>query len=346
MSVVLVTGGAGFFGSIVKNRLLASGHDCVSVDRLADGDAHPRLRSIQCDLRDRERIDGIVSQTRPRAVIHCAAVLAHGANPDRTDLWKSNVDGTRNLAEAARRHGVGHFVFTSSNCLWGESVGRAVTESDPPNPVEPYGRSKLAGEDILREFDADMNVVVFRCPTIIDSGRLGLLTILFDFIREGRKVWVVGDGSNRYQFIFAQDLASACLRALGHDRSDVFNIGSDEVGSMRDVYRAVIAAAGSKSKVRSLPKAPTLLAMKLAYKLGVSPLGPYHYKMIAEDFLFDTTRVKERLGWRPTLTNAEMLIRAYQYYDTNYDEIAGRSQVSTHRQPAAMGVIRLVKWLS
>ena len=83
---------------------------------------------------------------------------------------------------------------------------------------------------------------------------------------------------------------------------------------MREVYAAVIAAAGGKpgsragrARVRSLPKAPTLAAMRLAYALKVSPLGPYHYKMIAEDFLFDTTRIKQRLGWQPTLTNEEML---------------------------------------
>ncbi len=95
-----------------------------------------------------------------------------------------------------------------------------------------------------------------------------------------------------------------------------------------------------------MPKGPTIAAMKLAFRLGLSPLGPYHYKMIAEDFCFDTTRIKERLGWNPTVTNEQMLYRAFQYYRDNRAEIHRRTDVSAHRQAAKMGVIRLLKWIS
>ena len=84
----------------------------------------------------------------------------------------------------------------------------------------------------------------------------------------------------------------------------------------------------------------------LAHKLRVSPLGPYHYKMIAESFVFDTTRAKSELNWAPTLTNEEMLLRAYSYYKENRKEIASRKDVSAHRKSASMGVIRVLKWLS
>src|SRR5262249_10182068 len=147
------------------------------------------------------------------AVFHCAAMLAHGSIPDQT-LWSSNVDGTRNIAEACRRAQVPKLVFTSTNCLWASNLGHAIREDEEPQPIELYGKSKLAGEKILAEYSQDFNTVILRCPTIIDSGRLGLLAILFEFIREGRKIWVVGDGSNLYQFIYAQDLVEACFRSL------------------------------------------------------------------------------------------------------------------------------------
>ena len=95
-----------------------------------------------------------------------------------------------------------------------------------------------------------------------------------------------------------------------------------------------------------LPKAPTLAAMRLAHLLRVSPLGPYHYRMIASDFVFDTRRIKDALGWRPTLTNGEMLLKAYRYYHANRQEVTARKDVSPHRQSAKMGVIRVLKWLS
>jgi hypothetical protein len=86
--------------------------------------------------------------------------------------------------------------------------------------------------------------------------------------------------------------------------------------------------------------------MKLASKMHVSPLGPYHYKMIAEDFVFDTARIKKALDWRPTLKNSEMLVRAYQYYAAHRSEIESRTDVSAHSKGASMGAIRILKWIS
>jgi UDP-glucose 4-epimerase len=344
MKTVMVTGGAGFFGGILKRAILESGNRCVSVDVCPDEDQHPSLAKHQIDLRDRDALDQVFAGTHIDGVVHCAAMLAHGSE-DPNQLWTSNVDGTRNLMDAMRKHGVRQHVFTSTNCLWGEAMGRPVREDDPPNPVELYGRSKLEAERIILEY-TDITSVLLRCPTIIDFGRLGLLSILFEFIDEGRRVWAVGGGRNRYQFIYAQDLANACLLSLDYPHSDTFNVGSDDVKSIAEVYEYVIRNSKSKSKVATLPQGPALAAMKLAYHLKLSPLGPYHYKMIAEDFLFDTSRIKERLGWRPTMTNEEMLWRAYQYYSENRREIERRQDVSAHRKGAKMGVIRLLKWVS
>jgi UDP-glucose 4-epimerase len=345
MPEVLVTGGSGFFGGILKRQLLDRGFSVTSFDLVRDPDQHPRLTSVHGDLRDPALLDSLFASHRFAAVFHIAAMLAHGG-VSKDLLWTSNVDGTRNLAEAARTHGVRKVVFTSSNCLWGHNLGHPVREDEPPAPVELYGQSKLVGEQVLAEYSRDLDVVTLRCPTIISSGRLGLLAILFEFIQESRTVWVVGDGSNRYQFVYAPDLAEACIAALDYSGSDVFHVGSDNVQSLREVYEAVIRKAGTRSRVRSLPKGPTLAAMRLAHTLRLSELGPYHYRMIAEDFLFDTTKIRERLGWKPTLSNAEMLTEAYEYYARSRQEIESRQDVSAHNRPASMGIIRLLKWIS
>jgi nucleoside-diphosphate-sugar epimerase len=342
---ILVTGGSGFFGSILKNRLLAEGFRVVNLDLVTDKDSHERLTSVRGDIRDRPLLHSLFTAERFDVVMHCAAMLAHEKIDDSV-IWTSNVDGTRNLADAASRTGVRSFVFTSTNCLWAHNVGRPVREDDPPAPVELYGRSKLAAEGTLKEYESSLGIVTIRCPTIIDEGRLGLLAILFEFIDEGRKVWVVGDGGNRYQFIYAQDLATACIRAIDYGKSDLFNIGSDAVPTLREVYQSIIDAAGTSSRVAQLPKTATVATMKLAHKLGISPLGPYHYRMIAEDFVFDTSRIRERLGWRPTLTNQQMMVKAYRYYASRRTEIDARAgEVSAHSRAANMGVIRLLKWI-
>lgn len=346
MSRALVTGGAGFFGGVLKQRLLADGWEVVSYDRVPDAASHPRLRSILGDLRERERVEATMREGRFDAVFHCAAALAHGLHVDREDIWTSNVDGTRVLADAASRHGAPKLVFISTNCLWAENLGHPVAEDEVPHPVEIYGESKWAGEKVLREFEGRLDVTMLRVPTIIESGRLGLLAILFEFIHENKTVWVVGDGGNHYQFIFAEDLADACLLALKATGVNLFHVGSDNVPTLRETYEAVIREAGSGSRVRSLPKGPTLAMMRLAHHLHLSPLGPYHYRMIAEDFVFDTTRIQRELGWKPTLTNSEMLQRAYRYYAERRGEIHARENVSAHSKPAAMGLIRVLKWFS
>jgi nucleoside-diphosphate-sugar epimerase len=346
MQTILVTGGAGFFGGILKRRLLAAGYGCVSFDLVHDEDRHDNLVSIKGDLRNKALVEEVFSKYRFSAVQHCAAMLAHGLTVDEEEVWNCNVEATRNVAEACKRHKVQNLVYTSTNCLWASNLGHAIAEDEPPAPVEVYGRAKLESEKILQEYSGELNSVTIRCPTIIDSGRLGLLAILFEFIDDNKTVWLVGKGSNRYQFIYAEDLAQACIQAMELGRSDIFHIGSDHVESLRDVFEAVIRAAGSKSRVRSLPKGPAIFAMKLAHHLHISPLGPYHYKMIAEDFIFDTAKIKRELNWQPTLKNSEMLVRAYQYYSAHRKEIEKRSDVSAHSKPASMGVIKLLKWIS
>lgn len=348
MAHYLVTGASGFFGGVLKRRLLREGHTVVNIDLEKDEDTGlVGLTSIQGDLRDKPLIKKVFSEHRFDAIFHCAAQLAHGMKLDEHLLWTSNVDATRLLAELAVEHNVKPFVFLSSNCLWAANLGHPVQEEvDVPAPVEIYGRSKLAGEELLKEFYDRLHVVIFRVPTIMDEGRLGLLAILYEFMDDNKTVWVVGDGLNQYQFIYADDLCTACLLGASYGKSDLFHLGSDDVKGMRPVYESVIRESGSQSKVRSLPKAPTIAAMILAHKLRISPLGPYHYKMIAESFVFDTSKAKRELQWNPTLSNEAMLLRSYRYYKKNRQEIDERTSVSAHRKAADMGVIRLLKWLS
>ena len=341
---ILVTGGSGFLGELLVQRLLDRGDSVVNIDLQPNPTTHDNLTSIQGDLRDRATVEKLFTQHRFDGVIHAAAMLAHAVK-DKKFLWESNVDGTGHVAEAAAKAGVKPFVFVSTNCLWAKDFGRPVLESDTPEPIEIYGQSKAESEKLMLA-QAGLNAVVIRTPTIIDAGRLGLLAILFDFIREGRKVWVVGKGDNRYQFVYAQDLIDACLLGLRHDKSEIFNVGSENVKTLREVYDFVIAKAETGARTASLPKGLTLAGMKGMYGIGLSPLGPYQYRMIASSFEFDTSKIRQTLGWKPTLTNEEILYKAYEFYASNYDDIQARGNVSAHKQSAKMGAIRVLKWLS
>ncbi len=132
--------------------------------------------------------------------------------------------------------------------------------------------------------------------------------------------------------------------ALNYEKTDIFNIGSDNVKSFNEVYKYVIEKAGSKSRLLHFPKGLMTLAMKICFLLRISPLGPYQYKMISANFVFDTTKIKEKLNFKPTLTNEEMLLKSYLYYHNNRKEIETRKDVSAHNKNAKMGVIKVLKW--
>ena len=339
---ILVTGGAGFFGSILKKQLIDAGYDVVVLDLEKDTDEYEHLVSVQGDIRDETLLGELFEKYHFTSVVHLAAFLAHEVK-NKEELWSSNVEGTKCVRDACINYGCKNIAFTSSNCLWAEDVSDLVPETKEPNPVEIYGKSKWEGEKLLQETAGNLNATIFRCPTIIDEGRLGLLALLFEFIDEDRKVPMVGKGENRYQFIYAKDLGNAIIKSLHAQKTEIYNIGSDNVKTFNEVYQYVIDKSGSKSRLWHLPKGFMTFGMKVCHFLHISPLGPYQYKMIAASFVFDTSKIKRELGWEPTLSNEEMLYRSYEYYKNNREEIEHRTGVSAHKRGAKAGVIRLLK---
>ncbi len=340
----LVTGGAGYFGGVLARYLADQQIQVVSLDRLEDPEPDGRITYARADLRDAGAVGAVFDRHGPfDAVFHCAALLGH-EQPDPKELWDSNVAGTGNVADACIAAGVRKLVYTSSICVFGKGYEALVAEDEPTCPVCHYGRSKLAGEEELAARADRLDADALRCPTIVSAGRLGLLAILFEFAQEGRRLYLVGDGSNRYQFIYALDLAAACLLASRSPGSHIYHVGSDRVKPLREVYEAVVEEAGGRPRFFHLPEKATIALLRLLHAVGLSPLGPYHSRLISSTFVFDTTRIKENLGWQPTRTNDEMLREAYRFYAARS---AGRSEtLSAHRQGAKMGIIRLVKWLS
>src|SRR5262245_582555 len=340
----LVTGGAGYFGGILARYLADREIEVVSLDRLADPDPDPRIVEVVADLRHEEEINAMLGDQGPfDAVFHCSALMGHEGHTPQ-ELRETNVRGTEILVDAAIVAGVRKLVYTSSKCVFGRPYEQSVTEDEPVCPIEPYGRSKVEAEGILAARADRIDVDILRCPTIVSAGRLGIVAILFEFVREGRRIYLVGDGSNRHSLIHALDLAEACMLAARVPGSHVYHVACDDPRPLRDLYATVIEEAESSSRLVRLPAAPARAVLAMLHRLGVSPLGPYHTRLISGTFVFDTTRIKEDLGWRPTRTSEEMLREAYRFYAANDAERS--DELSATRQGAKLGILRLIKLIS
>ncbi len=315
----LITGGTGFLGRLLIPRLLQEGIDCVSVD-LRENEVKSKNSQIEFltgDAGNQDYLFNVASHYKFNVIFHLASQIDFAVKSQKS-LFENNINSTIAVAEVAKRFGIPKVIFTSSNSVYvGNRLKRPITELDIPIPSDEYGKSKIESEKILANYSDWFNSVSIRCPNIIDAGRIGMLSIFFEFIEEGRKCWVIGKGTIRHQCIYAQDAIAALLQAINYNKSNVFNIGSDNVPTFIEMYRFVIEHAHSRSKVIGVPKNISIFLLRFAHKLGISPMGEYQFRMLTSDFIFDTTKIKKELLWIPTLTNSEMLCKAYDYYIEN-----------------------------
>lgn len=341
-AVVLVTGGSGYFGSLLLRKVVERGHRCRVFD-LNDADDRPSGTEIVLgDVRDYRAI---------RAACEGVDVVHHNVAQvplakDRRLFESVNVKGTENLLRAARHAGCRKVVYTSSSAVYGVPERNPVTEDMVPRPQEAYGRAKLEGERLCRRYAREgLDVSIVRPRTIMGHGRLGIFQILFEWIRLGHNVPVLGRGDNAYQFVHADDLAEACLRAGERPGPSVYHCGADRFGTMRETLEHLCDHAGTGSRVRSVPMGLAVAGMKITSAVRLSPLGAYHALMYGRSMYFDTTKARTELGWRPKYSNNDMFDESYDWYLANRERVLGARTGSHHRRGVKQGVLALARFV-
>ncbi|CAN5723953.1 NAD-dependent epimerase/dehydratase family protein [soil metagenome] len=339
MTTALVTGGSGYFGTLLAERLR---EDCESVRVLDLVDTQDRHRDVELvvgDIRDANAV---------RAAVEGVDVVYHNVAQvplakDHRLLRTVNVDGTQRLLEACARAGVAKVVHTSSSAVFGVPDANPVLPSTVPRPVEEYGHAKLAAEwACLEATSQGLDVSIVRPRTILGHGRLGIFGILFDWIADGADPFVLGDGANRYQFVHADDLATACIAAGSTDGPGIFNIGAARFGTMREALEHLCKHAGTGSQVRSLPAWPTAAAMHLSAWAGLTPFAPYHWLMYSKSLWFDIDHARRELGWEPRWSTDEMFAHSYDWFVANRASTADE-QASHHRRTARSAALSALK---
>ena len=338
-----ISGGAGFLGLHLARRLLADGHEVRSLDLVPLNVAELDVREIRGDVRDgaacRELVEGA------EVLVHAAAALPIRGSGE--EIRSVNVDGTLTLLSAAAEAGVERVVFISSTAVYGIPEKHPISEDDPLRGVGPYGGSKIEAEEICRAFmRRGLECVIVRPKTFIGPERLGVFEILFDWIREGRRIYILGDGSNRYQLLAVEDLVEAIVLAARERAAvgDTVNVGASEFGTVRSDLQALIDHAGSSSRLTPVAARPAEIALRALELMRVSPLAEWHYKTAHRDSFVDVSKAETLLGWKPRLSNAEALIGTYDWYLAHRAELAPPAGV-THRvrwNQQALGLLKKV----
>ena len=272
----LVTGGAGFIGSTLVDRLLAEGHTVDVVDDLSTGSlvnladaratAGHQLTVHQMDIRSPEVVE-LMARRLPEVVFHLAAqadVRVSVADPVfDADV---NVIGTLRVLEGARRAGVGRVVFAASGgTLYGEPDASELPlkESLPHRPLSPYGVSKKAAIDYLVAY-REMHALEFSALALANvygprqdpHGEAGVVAIFAERLLRGEQVTIFGDGEQTRDFVYVDDVVDAFVRAATKGGGLLCNIGTGRETSVNELYREMAAQAGVEPRADHLPLRP------------------------------------------------------------------------------------------
>lgn len=345
MTRYLVTGGAGFLGINLVRHLLVRGHAVTSLDvaPFDYADCRDRVRIVTGDIRD----PAAVAEATQGAdvVVHCAAALPL-YKPE--DIFSTDVEGTRNVLEAAREGGIERAVHISSTAVYGIPDHHPIYEDDPLQGVGPYGEAKVQAEDVARGYRGrGMCVPILRPKSFIGPERLGVFALLYDWAKDGHNFPILGRGDNRYQLLDVEDLCDAIYLAATLDAeraNDTFNIGAKEFGTFREDLQAVLDRAGHGKRIVSIPAGPAIAALKILEGLRLSPLYKWVYETAATESFVSIEKAERVLGFEPKYSNREALIRNYEWYLEHEAEFRGASGVS-HRVPWKQGILRMAKGL-
>ena len=300
---IVVTGGAGFIGSHVVEAYVEAGHEVVVLDNLSTGKAgqvHPAARLVQMDINDPAVVD-LLGRERPDVLNH------HAANPSVSLSVREpgfdatqNIVGTINLLEAARRAGVGKFLYISSGgAIYGNPEYLPVDEEHPPRPVSPYAISKHTGERYVRLYGAEhglrwtsLRYANVYGPRQDPFSEAGVISIFCQSLLDGMPPEIHWDGEQTRDFVYVGDCARANLAALEAGDGEAYNVGTGVGTSINALFYTLLAVTGRALEPRHGPRRP----------------GD------ARDSYLDCHKIERALGWRAEVALAEGLGRTWEHF--------------------------------
>ena len=300
---ILVTGGAGFIGSNVVDRLVALGHEVAVLDDLSTGFrefVHPQARFVEADLTDAAAVDRCVAAFHPELVDHHAAQIdVRRSVSDPVFDAGVNILGGLRLLEACTRHGVRKVIYASTGgALYGEGRTLPATEDHPINPEAPYGASKHALEHYLYLWKRlhGLDYTVLRYPNVFGPrqnphGEAGVNAIFIGLMLHGKRPRIFGTGEQLRDYLYVDDVVEANVLALDRGAGEMVNLGTGVGTSVNAIVSELNAILGTR--------------LDPIYE----PARPGEVQRI----YLDAARAREVLGWTPRTSFADGLRRTLEW---------------------------------
>lgn len=342
---VLVTGGAGFLGRHLVRKLVDEGQQVriVDLEPLQDDrfDDDP-VEFVEGHIADHELMDQVCEDVD--VLVHAAAALPIQS---RSEIQRTDFEGTQVTLQAADQNSVDRFVFISTTAVYGiHDTPFPVPEGFPKDPVGPYGLAKYRAEQECLKYEDKMFMSILRPKTFVGPERLGIMGVLFDWIRRGKNIYLLGDGTNEYQLLDVEDLCDAIWLACTHARADsIFNVGATDYSTINEDMQPVLERADTGSRLVHLPARPVQWILRFLEALKLSPIVEWQYGTVDKNLSVDTSSIENRLGWTPEYSNQESIMRNFEWYMDNYEKIEGRSG-KTHRTTWNQKILKIIRLFS
>ena len=300
---VLVTGGAGFIGSHLVDRLVQEGHEVIIVDNLSTGKRRNLNRGARFYKLDIQswRLERVFRNERPHVVMHLAAQMDVRKSVDDPMFdAQVNILGTLNILQQAVKHGVRKVVFSSSGgAIYGEQDLYPAPETHPTKPLSPYGLSKLCGEQYLSYFQrvGGLQVVNLRYANVYGprqdpEGEAGVVAIFIQKLLNNEQAVINGNGRQTRDFVFVEDVVEANLAMMGSDSEGTYNVGTGVETSINDVFRLLVQHTGSMCKEVH----------------GPAKKGEQARSVI------DSLKLRHEMSWEPRMNLSDGLKRTVEYF--------------------------------
>ncbi len=339
MRPVLITGGAGFLGAHLCAALTQHGATVRVFDRLNPPAwaSAPGIEYAQGDLSDPAAMRGALAGIG--TVVHAA--FASGRSDAQT-IRRVNIEGTTELCRQALQSGVSRMVLISSTIAGRTPFRHPFLSGSALDTLDVYRESRAEAERIVLGFHCrELSTAAVRPKTFIGSGRLSAFTIVFEWIRTGRPVLLMGSGEAKYQLLEISDMAEGIRQLCASPAGGIFSFGAQEYGTLRADIQSLIDYAVTGSQIRSLPGMMARSGLRLMELAGMVPASELHYMSASNrDSVVETSRARDELGWSPRFSNAQALCQSYDWYRT---QISFEGQApSIHPLPASHRALRRI----